>query len=67
MEYLPTAAGGRGQITVSLGEQSIQLALGKGHRTAGARFNRYGLISTWVDGNSQTIYFDDLTYTCKQE
>ena len=30
-----------------------------------SRFNRFGLISTWVDGNSQTIYFDDLTYTCK--
>ncbi|HJZ99302.1 MAG TPA: hypothetical protein VKE70_22480 [Candidatus Solibacter sp.] len=67
LEYTPTAVEGRGQVTVTLGKQSIQLALAKGHRTSGAHFNRFGLISTWVDGNSQTIYFDDLTYTCKQD
>jgi len=65
-EYSPTAAGGRGQITVTLDTESVQLVLGKGCRASGAKFNRFGLVSTWVDGNSQTIYFDDLTYTCKQ-
>jgi hypothetical protein len=67
LEYSPTAAGGRGQITVTFDKESVQLVLGKGCRRSGAKFNRFGLISTWVDGNSQTIYFDDLTYTCKQE
>jgi hypothetical protein len=65
--YSPTAAEGRGQITVTLDQQSIQLTLRKGHRATGAHFDRFGLISTWVDGNSQSIYFDDLTYTCKQD
>ena len=31
------------------------------------RFDRFGIISTWVDGNGQMIYFDDLEYTCRQE
>jgi hypothetical protein len=67
MEYSPTGAGGKGQITVTLGKQSVILDLAKGHQSAGAHFNRFGLITTWVDGTSQTIYFDDLTYTSKQE
>ena len=48
-------------------ELPMRLVLSDGHRKIGARFNRFGIITTWVDGNSQTIYFDDLTYTCKQE
>ena len=35
-----------------------------GHRAAGARFDRFGLITTWIDGNGQLVYFDDLRYTC---
>lgn len=65
--YSPTAADGRGEITVTLDRQTVRLPLGQGHKVAGTRFNRFGLITTWVDGNSQTIYFDDLTYTCRQE
>jgi hypothetical protein len=67
LKYSPLAASGRGEITLTLDKQSVRLPLGKGHRATGAGFNRFGLITTWIDGNSQTIYFDDLTYTCKQE
>ena len=42
------------------------LDLGDGARVAGARFDRFGIITTWIDGNGQAIYFDDLTYTCTQ-
>ena len=38
-----------------------------GHRMPEAHFDRFGIITTWVDGNSQTIYFDDLTYTFRQD
>src|SRR5262249_16583453 len=65
--YPPSAADGRGQITLTLGKQVVRLAFGAGHRAAGTRFNRFGLITPWIDGNSQTLYFDDLTYTCKQD
>jgi hypothetical protein len=67
LQYSPTASDGQGQITVTLDKRSVTLDLAKGHKAAGAVFNRFGLITTWVDGNGQTIYFDDLTYTCKQE
>jgi hypothetical protein len=66
-DYSPTGAQGKGQITVTLDKQTVHLPLGEGHRAKGGRFNRFGLVTTWVDGNSQTIYFDDLRYTCKQE
>jgi hypothetical protein len=65
LEYRPEANAGNGEIELKLDQQSVQLRLGKGHRAMGTRFNRFGLITTWVDGNSQTIYFDDLTYTCR--
>ena len=26
--------------------------------------DRFGLITTWIDGNGQRVYFDDLTYIC---
>src|SRR5439155_10737340 len=66
LEYSHQASAGNGQITVTLDKQSVQLVLGKAHRTVGARFNRFGLITTSIDGNSQTIYFDDLTYTYEE-
>src|SRR5207302_4513691 len=30
------------------------------------RFDRFGIVTTWIDGNAQRLYFDDLTYTCAQ-
>ncbi len=65
LDYAPAAADGRGRITVTLDGKSVHLDLRQGTRAAGAHFDRFGIITTWVDGNSQTIYFDDLTYTCR--
>ena len=67
LEYSPTAASGRGRITVTLDRKAISLELGKGHKATGARFDRFGIVTTWVDGNSQTLYLDDLTYTYRQD
>jgi len=61
------AAGEHGELKVTLDGQSNVLPLTSADRASGARFDRFGIISTWVDGNSQTIYFDDLTYTFRQE
>jgi hypothetical protein len=65
LEYSPTAANGRGEITVTLDKQQAKVVLEPGHKTA--RFDRFGLVTTWIDGNSQTLYLDDLKYTWKQE
>jgi hypothetical protein len=63
LEYAPSAADGHGRITVTLDGKSAALDLEAGHRAAGAQFNRFGIVSTWVDGNGQVVYLDDLTYT----
>jgi hypothetical protein len=67
LDYSPAAAGGDGSIAVTFDRQSVALPLAKGHKAAGARFDRFGIVTTWIDGNSQTIFFDDLTYTIRQE
>src|SRR5262249_24080765 len=50
LEYSPTAAGGRGRITLTLDRQSVHLDLTPGHKADGARFDRFGIITTWIDG-----------------
>jgi hypothetical protein len=67
LDYAPAAASGRGRIAVTLDRKTTVLDLREGHRPGGARFNRFGIITTWIDGNGQHIYFDDLTYTASQE
>jgi hypothetical protein len=63
LDYDPLAAGGRGRVTLSLDGQSVSIGLETGHKQIGAHFNRFGIITTHIDGNGQTVYFDDLTYT----
>jgi hypothetical protein len=64
LEYSPAAAGGT--ITVKLDHKPVSIDLSAAHRAMGARFDRFGIVTTWVDGNGQQVYFDDLTYTFKQ-
>lgn len=66
LEYDPAAAEGKGRIVVALDGKSSEVILGAGHKTTGARFDRFGLVTTWIDGNGQHVYFDDLTYTFEQ-
>jgi hypothetical protein len=63
LDYDPAASGGRGRITVTLDGQAVMLDLQVGHKQIGAHFNRFGIVTTHIDGNGQTVYFDDLTYT----
>ncbi len=63
LEYAPE---GSGAITVTLDGKPVTLALSKEHRANGARFDRFGLVTTHIDGNGQHVYFDDLTYTVDQ-
>lgn len=65
LTYAPKPAGG-GEIRVSLDGKETTLQL-DGRVTGGATtFDRFGIITTWVDGNGQRVYFDDLTYTFRQ-
>ena len=64
-DYDPAGADGRGRITVGLDGRSIHLDLKDGDKAAGARFDRFGLVTPWIDGNGQVVYFDDVTYTAR--
>jgi hypothetical protein len=63
LDYDPDANGGLGSITVGLDGQTVTLNLDPSHKDIGALFNRFGIITTHIDGNGQTVYFDDLTHT----
>jgi hypothetical protein len=67
LEYDPAAAGGRGKIIVTLDGHATSMDLAAGDKAADAQFDRFGLVTPWVDGNGQHVYFDDLNYTCRQE
>jgi hypothetical protein len=63
LTYHPDANTEDGRVTVTLDGQVVTLDLDPGHRGIGAQFNRFGIITTHIDGNGQTVYFDDLTYS----
>lgn len=52
-----------GEIKVTLGGQSCSMMVEAADRKAGATFNRFGIVTPWIDGNSVTAFFDDLEYT----
>ena len=62
LDYDPNGNGGTGSITVTLDGQAVTLNLDSGHKQIGANFDRFGMITTHIDGSGQTIYFDDITY-----
>ena len=64
LEYDPAGAEGRGRLTATLDGDSAIVDLAAGDRESGTTFDRFGLVTTWIDGNGQQVYFDDLTYTC---
>lgn len=67
LEYSPPEAAGRGRITLTFDGHPVALDLNPGDRVPGALFDRFGLVTTWIDGNAQSVYFDDLRYTASQE
>jgi hypothetical protein len=65
LRYDPTAEDGRGRITVALDGRSVSIDLERGARDSGVRFDRLGFVTTWIDGNAQEVYLDDLVYTAE--
>lgn len=65
LTYTPKPEGG-GKIVVTLDEKSVNLEVDMRASQAKTIFDRFGIITTWVDGNGQRVYFDDLTYSCSQ-
>jgi hypothetical protein len=66
LKYDPAGANGNGEVSVTLDGQSCTFELPPGVKTSGTSFDRFGICTPWIDGNSVTAYFDDLEYTCSQ-
>jgi len=67
LEYDPAGARGNGTITVTLDGRAASIALAPGDKESGAQFDRFGLVTLWIDGNGQHIYFDELSYTSSHD
>ena len=64
LEYLP---GDPGKIAVVLDDKRTEMAVPCDRQIVGTQFNRFGFVTTWIDGNGQRLYLDDVKYTCRQE
>jgi hypothetical protein len=63
LSYDPEANDGQGTIEVTLDGKSTRVELSAEHRAEGARFDRFGLLTSRTGGSQVKIYFDDLRYT----
>ena len=66
LDYAPNGGSGTGRITVTLDGHATHLDLPAGGKGSDTRFDRFGIITTWIDGNGQRVYFDNLTYSVRQ-
>ena len=61
--YDPAANGGNGEMRVTLGTESVTLALKPGQKAQGASMDRFGLFTSTAGGQMVKIYLDDLQYS----
>jgi hypothetical protein len=66
LDYNPAGADGRGQITVTFDGESNTFDLEEGDKARGTQFDRFGIVTSWIDGNSVDVYWDDITYAVAQ-
>jgi hypothetical protein len=59
----PAANNNLGALQVTLGDQSVVLALKPGQKAQGADFDRFGMFTSQAGGQLVRIYLDDLSYT----
>ena len=61
--YDPTANSGYGEITVTLGDDTVTLPLKPGQKAQGATLDRFGMFTSTAGGQMVKIFLDDLKYT----
>ena len=66
LKYDPDGAEGNGQITIKFDGNSETYGFKEGIKESGTTFDRFGIVTSWIDGNSQDVFWDDITYTIKQ-
>ena len=66
LDYNPEGAAGKGEITVTFDGEKKSFALEPGEKERETKFDRFGIVTSWIDGNSVDAYWDDITYTISQ-
>ncbi|MEK6262735.1 MAG: hypothetical protein AABP62_29410 [Planctomycetota bacterium] len=61
--YDPAANDGHGEMRVTLGQESVTLALKPGQKAKGANLDRFGLFTSTAGGQMVKVFLDDLKYT----
>jgi len=67
LDYNPPTTARPGHIAVTLDGKAARLELSDEDVDAATTFDRFGIVTAWIDGNGQNIYFDDLSYTSRQD
>lgn len=65
LHYVPTAANGRGEITIILGDETTSVALPDGVRKSGAIFDHFGFLNFQPDGHYVKVFIDDLEFSAR--
>ncbi len=55
LDYNPEGANGNGEIVLRLDTERCSVQIEPGDKQTGATFDRFGICTTWVDGNSVTV------------
>jgi len=63
LTYDPAGNKGNGSIHATLDGEAATLDLAPGVKAQGITLDRFGLFTWRPDGNSNDVFFDDLTYT----
>lgn len=66
LDYIPPTSNTPATLTLLFDGERANLTLKPRIPLSEKFVDRFGLITTWIDGNGQSIYFDDLTYTASQ-
>ncbi len=65
LDYTPPTGARPGRLQAALDKRASSLEIVAIPQES-AEFDRFGIVTTWIDGNSQRVYFDDLSYTFRQ-
>jgi len=66
LEYEPPTADRPGRLRALLDDEGGSVEIAELPQSQ-VGFDRFGIITTWIDGNAQRIFFDALTYTTTQQ
>jgi hypothetical protein len=63
LSYEPSDPSRSGRLRLTLDDRTASIDRRSRDESGGEDFDRFGIVTTWIDGNGQSVFFDDLTYT----